>query len=104
MNGKLYVNYNEISSELKDGAGFIKEYDNNGKIIFEGEYKEGKRDGKGKEYDINGKLIFEGEYLSNIKWNGKRHDINGNILYELNNGNGKIKEYNNNGDLIFDGE
>ena len=32
-------------------------------------YLNGKRNGKGKEYDSNGKLIFEGEYL-----NGKRHE------------------------------
>ena len=37
-------------------------------LMFEGEYLNGKRNGKGKEYDWNGKLIFEGEYL-----NGKRH-------------------------------
>ena len=37
-----------------------------GKLIFEGEYLNGVRHGKGKEYDIfeNGKLIFEGEYLN----------------------------------------
>ena len=46
------------------------------RLIFEGDYKNGKRNGKGKEYsDYNGKLIFEGEYV-----NGKR--------------NGKGKEYN----------
>ena len=39
----------------------------NGKIKFEGEYLNGKRNGKGKEYNNDGKLIFAGEYL-----NGKR--------------------------------
>jgi len=34
------------------------------KIIFEGEYLNGKRNGKGKEYYNNGKLQFEGEYLN----------------------------------------
>jgi len=43
--------------------------------MFEGEYLNGKRHGKGKEYCDN-KLKFEGEYL-----NGKRH--------------GKGKEYYN---------
>ena len=38
-------------------------------IIFEGEYLNGKRNGKGKEYNYyNGKLEYEGEYL-----NGNRH-------------------------------
>jgi len=39
------------------------------KLIFEGEYLNGKINGKGKEYsEPFGKLIFEGEYL-----NGKRN-------------------------------
>ena len=70
----------------KNGKG--KEYYYNGFnliLIFEGEYLKGKRNGKGKEYYSNGKLKFEGEYL-----NGKR--------------NRKGKEYNNKDELIFEGE
>jgi hypothetical protein len=37
------------------------------KLIFEGEYYNGERNGIGKEYDNNGEIIYEGEYL-----NGKR--------------------------------
>ena len=60
-----------MNGERKEG----KEYNSN-KLIFEGEYLNGKRNGRGKEYDLfNSDLVFEGEYL-----NGKR------------NGNGK--EYN----------
>ena len=33
-----------------------------GKLRFEGEYLNDKRNGKGKEYN-NGTLIFDGEYL-----------------------------------------
>ena len=36
----------------------------NGRLIFEGEYLNGKRNGKGKEYNYFGKLEFEGEYLN----------------------------------------
>ena len=39
-------------------------------MIFKGEYKNGKRNGKGKEYSTDGDLIFEGEY-KNGKRNGK---------------------------------
>ena len=53
-----------IVYELKGGKGFIKEYNDNGKLIFEGEYLNGKRNGKGKEYNKYGKLIFEGEEKS----------------------------------------
>jgi len=34
-------------------------------LIFEGEYKNGRKNGKGKE------LLFEGEYLNGKRWNGK---------------------------------
>ena len=52
------------------------------KLIFDGEYLNGEKNGKGKEYNDDGKLIFEGEYL-----NGEK--------------NGKGKEYDRNGKLIF---
>ena len=64
--------------------GKRKEYDSSGKLIFEGEYLNGKRIGKGKEYNDYGELIFVGEYL-----NGKR--------------NGEGKEYNNMR-IIFEGD
>ena len=41
-----------------------KEYNFDDELIFEGEYLNGKRNGKGKEYNFYGKLIFEGEYLN----------------------------------------
>ena len=56
------------------------------KLLFEGEYLNGKRNGKGKEYDDYGNLEFEGEYL-----NGEKLD-------------GKEKEYDDNGNLLFEGE
>ena len=68
-----------------NGKGIVKEYDCfSGNLLFEGEYLNGKCNGKGKEYDFNGRMIFEGEYL-----NGKRH--------------GKGKEYED-GTLVFEGE
>ena len=35
---------------------------NDSKLIFEGEYKDGERNGKGKEYDFDGKTKYEGQY------------------------------------------
>ena len=62
--GKGYDKNNNIIYELKEGKGFIKEFsDFNGNLIFEGEYLNGKRNGKGKEY-YKRKLLFEGEYLN----------------------------------------
>ena len=64
LNTTLCDNFSKKIYTLKNGKGRIIEYDNSGKILFEGEYFNGERNGKGKEYDEdNGELIFEGEYL-----------------------------------------
>jgi len=85
-NGKGYDNNNHVAYELKNGKGYVKEYDSYDKIlVFEGEYLNGRKNGKCKEYHLDEKLIFEGEYL-----NGKR------------NGNGK--EYYSNSNIKFEGE
>ena len=60
-----------------------------------GEYLNGERNGKGKTYNEDGKLIFEGEFRSYIIWNGKGYDENGNIIIELKNGKGYLKQYVN---------
>ena len=88
-------NYKEMSVKyfVEEKNGKVKEFssisfDKNGDntLIFEGEYKKGKRDGQGKEYYKNGKIKFEGEYLK-----GKRFI-------------GKGKEYSDDEKLIFEGE
>ena len=67
-----------------------KEYNSsNDKLLYVGEYLNGKRNGKGKEYDYNGNIIFEGEYLNGKKWNGKGKEDK----YEIKNGKGFIIEY-----------
>ena len=75
-NGKGYDDKGKVVYELIDGNGKVKEYGGDfGRLIFEGEYLNGKKHGNGKEYyDFDG-LKYEGEYL-----NGER--------------NGKGKEYN----------
>ena len=68
---------------MKDYLIFEGEYLNgkrNGKGIeyrpqkFEGNYLDGKRNGKGKEYDKEGKLVFEGEYLNDEKLNEQKKE------------------------------
>ena len=93
----------ELIYELKNGEGFVKEYDDN-KLLFEGKYINGEKNGKGKEYDKNGKLQFEGEYLNGKKWSGNGYDINNNIVYNLKDGKGLIKFYNSFGNIKFEGE
>ena len=82
INYRLYSGRYIIFESKEKG----KEYDaENDEKIFEGEYLNGKRNGKGKEYSLNDDIEFEGEYL-----NGKR--------------NGKGKEYYYKGKLKFEGE
>ena len=52
----------------------MNEYSDNGALIFEGEYLNGIKNGKGKQYDGFGNLLFEGEYLDGKRWNGKGKD------------------------------
>ena len=105
-NGKGYDEYGNIIYELHNGNGKIKEYDDIYNIlIFEGEYLNGKRNGKGKEYYKNGNILFEGIYKKGKRWEGKGYDPKGNIKYEIKYGKGYIKEYDYiNGLLIFEGE
>ena len=67
------INYKLFSRRyiIFESKGEGKEYYYDHKLEFEGEYLNGKRNGKGKEYDfLNGDLKFEGEYLDG-KRNGK---------------------------------
>ena len=108
-NGKGYDKNGKITYELIKGNGKVKEYNRKGLLEFDGEYLNGKRNGKGKEYDLyTGLLFFEGEYLNGQK-NGKGKEFweDGNLLFEgeyLNGKkNGKGKEYHPNGKVLFEG-
>ena len=90
--------------------------------MFEGEYLNGQRHGKGVDYFDSKKIfegdyynverydrenyydvrrIFEGEYLNGKKWNGKIHTP---IISEIKNGKGYIKEvYKYDDYFIFEG-
>ena len=76
MNGKKWngiqydLNKKKIC-EIKNGRGFFKEYDKNGELIFEGDYLNGERNGKGNEYNDKSVLIFEGEFSRGRRWKGK---------------------------------
>ena len=124
-NGRGFDNKNNLIYELKNGKGFIKDYNHEAKLIYEGEYLNGEKSGKGKEYYSNGKikyegeflngerngkgkeysesglLIFEGEYLKGKRWNGELKIFRENMITnELINGNGYIKESFNSGKII----
>ena len=78
--GNLTILINEGNIINGEKNGYFKEYDHFKKIFFEGEYRNGKRNGKGKEYDLNN-LIFEGEYLYDWRIKGKAY-IDKRLEYE----------------------
>ena len=107
LSGKYkIIKYDEImkKNELKIYNSY------NDKILFEGQYSNENKNGKGKEYNVKGNLIFEGVYYDGKKWNGteKEYDEDtDNLIVEYKYSNGKIKakEYDKfNGDLLFEGK
>ena len=56
-NGKGYDENGNIIYELINGNGKVKEYNDKGKLIFEGEYLNSKENGKGKEYYDYGTIL-----------------------------------------------
>ena len=95
--------------ELKNGKGYVKEYNKYNELKFEGEYLNGVRNGMGKEYGVYGNVIYEGNFL-----NGERHgqckihnDYKGYLEFEgeyIDKVTAKGKKYDSYGNLIFEGE
>ena len=81
QNGELIFEGDYLNGKRWNGK--YKEYipcnEYNG-LIYENEYLNGKRNGKGKEYSY-GSLRFEGEYLNGNKWNGNGYKNENNIAY-----------------------
>ena len=79
VHNKKYQNLLEINIEYyKKKSGKLRKIEENGickeytldenKLIFEGEFKNGKKCGSAKEYNTrNGKLTFEGTYLKDME-------------------------------------
>ena len=95
-----YIHYRGIYI-IYESNRIGKEYDGkykNHRLMFEGEFLNGKRNGKGKEYDdFDGKIKFEGEYLNGKRWKGKEYDVVRNLIFEgeyLMERNGMEKEQN----------
>ena len=77
--GKEYRGYDGkliYEVEYKNGKkqGKYEKYLDNGKLEFVGEYFNGKINGNVKEYYDNGQLKFEGEYLNGKRWDGKGYN------------------------------
>ena len=74
----------------------------NNRLVYEGEFKNGKRNGKGKSF-LRGKLMFEGDIIDDELTKGKYYDEEGNIIKEGDDGNG-LRTYFDIDILKFEGE
>ena len=79
-----------LNGEKKKG----KEYNYDGELVYEGEYLNGKRNGKGKLYYSNKKLKYEGDLIDGKKHGkGIEYDKNHTFKYEGEYVNGKKHGY-----------
>ena len=103
LGGNTLIFEGEFKNGKKNGKG--TEYINGGKKqkSFEGTYLNGKRHGKGIEYDPWGNIKFKGEYSNGYKIEGKDYYSNGKLKFKLEK-NGIGKEYHKNGKLSFKGK
>ena len=84
-NGKGYGEHGNIIYELNKGTGKVKEYHPNGHLKFDGEYLNGKKNGKGKEYEKNhGHLTYDGSFENGEKTGYAKvyHPFDGKKLFE----------------------
>ena len=74
----------KFEGQFSDGKieGRINESYYNNKILIKDYYLNAKKNGKGKDYDEDGNLEFEGEYLYNHKRKGKEYYKNGKLRFE----------------------
>ena len=106
------VDYGRLSGKykiIKNNETIIyNTYDD--KILFKGLYSNENKNVFGREFNEEGEIIFEGEYYDGKKWNGteKMYDEDtGNLIFEYmyTNGKIKVKEYDKfDGELLFEGE
>ena len=103
-NDNLIYNGEYLNSK-RNGKG--KKY-NEGRLIFEGEYLNGEKNGRGKEYYYNSnKIKFESEFKNGKKWNGKGYGYFSDEIFELINGNTQnVEEFDDDGEgnVIFEGK
>ena len=106
INNKLIFEGDYIDGK-KTGYGkeyYEEKFSSEMKIKYEGKYLNGKRNGKGIEYYNNGGIKFEGIFLFGQRYKGKGYDKDGKNIYELEEGKGYIKEFGDFNDIMFEGE
>ena len=87
-----------IVNAVKNGYG--KEYNSDGKLIYEGNLENGFYSGQGKQYYAGGSLRYEGNWKEGLKYGqGKLYYESGCLLYE---GNFKDSQYDGYGKMYYE--
>lgn len=111
-NGVLYDSDKTYNQTWKRGIikhGMVLERNQNGAVIYEGEYRNNKRDGSGTEYQENGN-VYNGKWKFGLRHGeGVLHDVQLGETYHQTWSYGIIKqgtvvEKDQNGNVIFKGE
>lgn len=92
-------NTEPILTEINSKTSNVKFYHDNGKIMHEGNYIDGKASGIWKSYDEDGKLIAEGTFENGKKvglWNFYSNDIHSEVIYN-NNTIAEVNKFTRNG-------
>ena len=94
---KVLIYEGEFKNGERNGQG--KEFFLNGNLLFNGNYLNGKRNGQGKEFYPDGNLLYEGDYISGKRNNGNIYLTEGKID-KIINGDGIGKEFSESGNLL----
>ena len=73
-------------------------------LIFEGNYLNGKRNGKGTEYFVGAGVLCEGDFVKGLQWDGKGYSYIGKLVFKVVKGKGHVKKLSVYGKVYFEGE
>ena len=60
-----------------------KEFNQNNKLVYEGEFLNGEAHEKGKEFFVGyNQIYFEGDYLNEGRWKGNEYNLEGELVFE----------------------
>ena len=119
FDGSIMVEYDDNGKRVYEGgwkgdmkSGFVRdgkgiEYEKDGETaLYSGQWKSGKRDGKGTEYR-DGHALYTGEWKNGMRnGKGKEMDESGRVVFvgEWKDGKGKGKEMDADGNGMYEGE
>ena len=82
----VYPNGEKIAGDWADGKlnGYAKHYNSDNLVVYEGEFKDHLKHGKGKQYSFDAAtLLYDGEWKNGLKHGkGTFYDTHGSVVYD----------------------